>query len=104
MPDHAHLLVAGGDPDADFKRFARLAKQRSGWRYKRKRGQPLWQEGYHERVLRADEDSPAVARYILGNPLRAGLVRAVEDYPFWGSGTHSRGELLDYVGRGVETR
>ena len=98
MPDHLHLLAEAIDERSDFREFVRLAKQRSGWRYKRNTGKPLWQEGYHERVLRSDEASPEVARYILGNPLRAGLVERVEDYPFWGSGTYSREELIDYVG------
>lgn len=98
MPDHAHFLVAGVEEDSDFLRFVRLAKQRSGWRYRRAGFDPLWQEGYYERVLRSDEDSPGVARYILGNPLRAGLVDRVEDYPFWGSSVYSRAELIDYVG------
>ena len=31
----------------------------------------------------AEEDLRAVARYIVGNPLRAGLVRNVLDYPYW---------------------
>ena len=31
----------------------------------------------------ADEDLAGVARYIVANPLRAKLVRALADYPFW---------------------
>jgi hypothetical protein len=35
--------------------------------------------------------------YLLGNPLRAGLVTDICDYPFWGSAVWSRNELIDAV-------
>ncbi len=47
------------------------------------RTQRLWQPGFHDRALRAEEDRLAAARYIVANPLRAGLVRRVADYPHW---------------------
>ena len=76
MPDHCHLLIEGLATGSDFKRFCKLAKQRSGGVYARKRGGRLWQEGYHDRVLREGDSSLTVARYSLGNPVRAGLVAA----------------------------
>jgi hypothetical protein len=33
--------------------------------------------------LRKDEDLQTVARYIVANPLRAGLVEKIGDYPLW---------------------
>jgi len=33
--------------------------------------------------LRNDEDLLDVARYVVANPVRAGLVPRVGDYPFW---------------------
>src|SRR5262245_47228778 len=46
MPDHGHFLVEGLDEWSDFRRFCKLAKQRSGGRHARSHGVPLWQEGY----------------------------------------------------------
>ncbi|MBT2298780.1 REP-associated tyrosine transposase [Pseudomonas fluorescens] len=43
----------------------------------------LWQRGYYDRALRKDEDLKDAARYIVNNPLRAGLARRVGDYPLW---------------------
>jgi putative transposase len=74
MPDHAHLLVQGLCDGSDFRRFAKMAKQRSGGLYARRKHGGLWQPGYYERVLREDDDSRAVARYIVNNPVRAGIV------------------------------
>jgi hypothetical protein len=50
-----------------------------------------------ERVLRNDESMLSVARYILENPVRAGLVARVEDYPFVGSQTHPLSEILEVI-------
>jgi putative transposase len=95
MPDHGHFLVEGLEDRSDFKRFCKLAKQRSGSAHARARGGPLWQEGYHERVLRQSEDLRAVARYLLNNPVRAGLVTSPIDYPYLGSVRWSVTELID---------
>ena len=53
--------------------------------------------GAAERVLRPHDDAKAVARYILQNPIRSGLARAAEEYPFLGSDVWSLEELLDSV-------
>jgi hypothetical protein len=42
----------------------------------------LWQRGFHDRCLtRTDETLADVARYIVKNPVRAGLVQRAEDWP-----------------------
>lgn len=98
MPDHAHLLVEGAAPDADLRSFVRRAKQTSGQSYARRTGRRLRQEGYYDRVLRADDDAGAIARYILGNPVRAGLVRMPAGYPHLGSDVWSLDDLFASVG------
>jgi hypothetical protein len=45
-------------------------------------------------VLRDDEATLSVARYILANPVRAGLARSVEEYPFVGSLVYELKDLL----------
>ncbi len=93
MPDHAHLLVEAKTANADLRRFAKMAKQRSGGAYSRRLHQPLWQSGYHERILRSDDDARQIARYVLNNPLRARLVADVRDYPYVGSEIWTLDEL-----------
>jgi putative transposase len=80
MPDHAHLLVEGLSASSDLKRFAKMAKQRSGGVHRRCCGQRLWQEGYFERVLRDGDDPAAIARYIIENPIDAGI----QNHPYVG--------------------
>jgi putative transposase len=95
MPDHLHLVVEGTSDQADLQRFVRHAKQRSGYHARRLLLRELWQSSFYDRVLRDAESSMEVIRYVLGNPIRAGLVRCIEDYPFVGSGIWSRADLID---------
>jgi REP element-mobilizing transposase RayT len=94
MPDHVHLLVAGTSEDADCKEFIARAKQYSGFYYKKLQRRRLWQRYGFERVLRDDEATLVVARYILENPVRAGLVTDPRHYPFLGSAVYSLEEIL----------
>jgi REP element-mobilizing transposase RayT len=91
MPDHIHLLVAGRTPDSNLIRFVQRFKQMSGHAYAERGAGRLWQPSFHDRVLRRTEDVDAVARYIVGNPVRAGLIERGEDWPYSG------GTLLDEV-------
>jgi len=97
MPDHVHLLVEGHAPDSDCKLLIARAKQYSGFHYRAMFGERLWQRYGFERVLRDDEAAVNVARYILENPVRAGLVERIEDYPFSGSSDYTIDQLLDAV-------
>jgi putative transposase len=84
MPDHAHWLLQleeAGKLDTAVMRL-KAASARAANRALYRQG-PLWQRGYHDRALRSDEDVLAAARYLVANPLRAGLVRKLGSYPFW---------------------
>ena len=85
MPDHIHILAEAESERSDFAAFVRRFKQMTGFVHRRETGQPLWQPGYHERVLRNDEATEAIVRYILENPIRAGLSAELGEYPFAGS-------------------
>jgi len=97
MPDHLHLLVKGTTVRADLRRFAQIARQRAAVRHSARTGSVLWQSGYHDRVLRDDEATGAAIRYLLNNPVRAGLVSDAAHYPFAGSEVHSLDELMTFL-------
>jgi len=84
MPDRLHLLLELGEGDALGPVMTRIksAIARHANRAAGRKG-ACWQRAYHERALRRQDDVLAVARYIVGHPLRAGLVERVGDYPFW---------------------
>ena len=84
MPDHLHLLLQLGARDSLPSAVGRI-KSRSAKAVKRATAchGAVWAKGYHDRALRREEDVRTVARYIIANPLRAGLARRCGDYPFW---------------------
>jgi REP element-mobilizing transposase RayT len=83
MPDHLHWLVVIGD--MPLQTLAQRIKSRSAIAINkaRLRHDKLWQKGFHDRALRREDDLQSVARYIVANPLRAGLVKHLGDYPLW---------------------
>jgi putative transposase len=97
MPDHLHVLAEGVVDTSDFTEFVRLFKQQAAFEWKRAAGGRLWQRGYYDHVLREEQDTTAVARYLLENPVRAGLVDSPEEYPFLGSFTMNLEDLLASV-------
>jgi putative transposase len=88
MPDHLHILVEGINAYSDLKKFMKDFKQRTGYWYKHEESSTrnkLWQPGYYEHVLRKEEDTNELLRYILNNPVRKGLVANYLDYRYSGS-------------------
>jgi putative transposase len=83
MPDHLHVLVEATSDRSDLLSFVKRFKQVTGFAYRRQTSEPLWQPGYHERVLRNDEATDVI-RYILENPIRAGLAAKFGEYPHAG--------------------
>jgi putative transposase len=84
MPDHLHWLLRL-EPQYTLSQVVRGVKGNSSYEIGRRQATQghVWQPGFHDRALRADEDLQAAARYIVANPLRAGLVRRLVDYPLW---------------------
>ena len=84
MPDHAHWLLQCGPRDPLPLLVSRM-KARSGNAVNRLRGEsrPVWASSHEGRALGRDEDAAGVSRFIIANPLRAGLARTLADYPFW---------------------
>ena len=58
---------------------------------------PLWQRHGFECVLRKEDATIAVARYIFENPVRAGLAGTTQEYPYLGSETFSVDEVIDAI-------
>lgn len=94
MPDHVHLLASGNRADASLPAFIAAFKQRTGFAWHKRSGGRLWQKGYYEHVLRADEAHVSVARYIFENPVRAGLVTDPRHYAWLGSDQFPIEEIL----------
>lgn len=84
MPDHLHWLF-GLTEKADLKKIMQLVKGRSAHyiNVRLNRNGRIWDKAYFDHALRNDEDIRKVARYIVANPLRKGLVEKITDYSLW---------------------
>ncbi|MFV3329708.1 REP-associated tyrosine transposase [Pseudomonas sp. NY15437] len=84
MPDHAHWLLQLASGESLHTSVGRLkaVSARCLNEHHGRRG-ALWAAGYHDHALRNEVEVLPTARYIVANPIRAGLVRRVGDYPFW---------------------
>lgn len=83
MPDHFHWLIEL--QQGSLGDLMQTTKSRSTKAVNRVTGEKmtLWQKGFHDRALRREEDLVKVARYVVANPLRAGLVQKLGNYPLW---------------------
>lgn len=77
MPDHFHWLMQlqRGSISSLVGRVKSLSA--------RSVGRAIWQDGFHDHAVRREEDVLGIARYIAANPLRAGLVKHIGEYPHW---------------------
>jgi len=89
------LLLRARGERASLLLFVSEWKQRTGFAWRERQGRRLWQKGYWDRILRADDDVLPIARYIVENPARAGLVADPRDYPWTGSEEYSIEEILE---------
>ena len=78
MQDHIHWLIQLGNK-VSLQQVIRSMKSQTA----KCAGAPIWQAGYYDHAIRTEEDTQAIARYIIANPIRAGLVKSVGDYPHW---------------------
>ncbi len=84
MPDHWHGLIRLGEGD---ELSARIGWVKAESARRLRKAHPclsgIWARAYHDRALRAEEDLIAAARYLVMNPVCAGLVPQPGDYPYW---------------------
>ena len=80
MPDHLHWLIRDAKTMSEvvgrFKSYTTRLSWRSGHKGR------LWQRSFWDHVVRDGESLEAVARYIVANPVRHGLVRRPAEYPY----------------------
>ena len=84
MPDHIHLFVRGSQV-FELGPWVGLLKQALAKAAKLSRAKAqLWEEGFFDHVLRSDESYSQKWNYVRENPVRAGLVKSIDDWPYQG--------------------
>lgn len=84
LPDHVHLLLQMGEMESLSRLMNRIkANTARKVNLTLDRKDQLWEKGFHDKAIRAEENIIDIARYIVMNPVRAGLVKNVGMYPYW---------------------
>jgi len=84
MPDHAQVILAGrdgSDPRAALRRW----KQMSGTAYRQRTGRTLWRPRCAEHLLRDPAALWRAVRYLIDEPVRAGVARTADEFPWLGA-------------------
>jgi putative transposase len=84
MPNHVHLLI---DPERSVAGITRMIKgytARQANQLLGRCGQPFWQDETYDHWVRDRDERQRIIRYIERNPVKAGLVGRIDQWP-WSS-------------------
>ena len=85
MTNHVHFLLTPGEPSAISKAMHSASRRYAGYfNHRYERTGTLWEGRFHASLVTNDRYFLSCHRYIDQNPLRAGLARVPENYP-WSS-------------------
>lgn len=82
MPDHFHWLMQL-EQRGPLSAVVQRVKSRTTRSLRAEGHERIWQKNFHDHAVRKEEDLKNLARYVVANPLRAGLVASVKNYPHW---------------------
>jgi len=84
MPDHIHCFVRVGREGRIGLAIKALKRAITKEIHTFQRDKHVWQEGFFDHLLRSSESYSEKWEYVRANPVRAGLVERVEEWPFQG--------------------
>ena len=98
MSNHVHLLLTPEDPWAISRTMHSASRRYAGYFNKRyERTGTLWEGRFHASLVKTDSYFLTCHRYIDQNPLRAGLARVPEQYPWSSHRFYATGEVNSLV-------
>ena len=85
MPDHLHLFCAPATmPITPLKQWIQFWRADVTRRWPHLEEKPIWQKDFFDRQLRHGESYRQKWLYLWENPIKDGLVKQPEDWPFQG--------------------
>ena len=84
MPDHFHALIGTGESNKSLGKVCGAFKSLSTRAYWRWYEGKLWQRQFFDHIIRNEEDFYETREYIELNPVRKGLVKRPEEWPYTG--------------------
>ncbi len=95
MPNHVHLLITPWTEVPKLLQKLKGSTARQANQLLSRTGTPFWQEESYDHLVRNSLEFGRIEKYIVRNPVKAGLVQSVEDYR-WSSA--SKGGLKPAAG------
>ncbi len=88
MPDHVHFFCVSDETEKS-KSLSGFVGGFKQWTSKAILGRlalraPLWQREFFDHLLRSGESYASKWEYVRNNPVRAGLARSADDWPYAG--------------------
>jgi putative transposase len=83
MPNHVHVLLSL-PPELSIEKAVQLMKGNFSYRAKKELGyqREIWQKGFSEVQVLTEDSFIRHQQYIDDNPVRKGLARSAEEYPY----------------------
>ena len=85
MPSHIHLFFEINSElslKGELEKLKRWTGRRAAEIDKQFQGRRFWQTEWFDHWSRSDEEDEQIARYIRQNPVKAGLVDHLEQWPY----------------------
>ena len=83
MPDHIHVIVSPAESTLPLSKFLNVFKGRTTAIFKDKENlRKIRQRSAFDHVIRTEENLKAVIKYIMNNPVRKGIVKKADEYPY----------------------
>jgi putative transposase len=84
LPDHLHFFVSLGE-DKSLAKWMGTLKRVVGSAIKPiDSSDPVWQRGFFDHVMRSADSYSQKWNYVRDNPVRAGLAKSSEEWPYCG--------------------
>ena len=84
MPDHLHIIVSGKNSNSNMKKCIESFKQKTGFWLAQNKEDFHWQKDYYDHILRGKKDLINHVKYVINNPVKAGMVDDWKHYKFLG--------------------
>jgi REP element-mobilizing transposase RayT len=86
MPNHVHVALEPRVPMPTIMRWLKGRTSRMANRILGRTGMPFWQDESFDHWVRSAEELQELIDYVEGNPVKAGLVEAKEQWPWSSAG------------------
>jgi putative transposase len=84
MANHVHLLITPHKPLSKLTQSLKRFTSREANRALGLTGHSFWQDESYDRLVRDEQEFNRIASYIVMNPVRAGIAKTPEEFP-WSS-------------------